>query len=340
MIFASGVNLLCIGSFFFKLHMLGRQFPVASWVGRWIHKKVELKFLQIDAFSSRPLFGNPAAVVLGADERIPTATLQRIACEKNLSETVFIFPPTSDQADYRVRIFTPRSELPFAGHPTIAAAHVVLSEFPAKKDAVLLRQECGIGIVPVEVFRDERGTTLVMTQASPTFKRCDVDEDAIARLLGCDKQALTNSPFEVISTGVPWLVIQLKGLDVISTIVPDQSAIASFCANISAVGITVFCQLEDESGYGLRVRTFAPGEGVLEDPVCGSGNGSVAAFLAKHVFADRTEFAYRAEQGIEIGRDGEVQVSWSRNEDRLEIKVGGKAAVSARGHLYFELDSH
>ena len=113
-------------------------------------------FVQVDAFSSRPLFGNPAAVVFDADD-IPTETMQKIAREMNLSETVFILHPTAPEVDYRARIFTPLSELFFAGHPTIAAAHAVLTRYPDNASATLLRQECGIGIVPVEVLAQPRG---------------------------------------------------------------------------------------------------------------------------------------------------------------------------------------
>src|SRR5437868_497196 len=122
-------------------------------------------FVQVDAFTTRPLYGNPAAVVFDADD-LPAETMQKIAREMNLSETVFVLKPTSAAADYRVRIFTPMSELPFAGHPTVAAAHSVLARYPDKADATLLLQECGIGIVPVAVTPTPRGKLLTMTQAA------------------------------------------------------------------------------------------------------------------------------------------------------------------------------
>jgi len=114
-------------------------------------------FVQVDAFSARQLYGNPAAVVFDADD-LPSETMQKIAQEMNLSETVFIVKPTTGEADYRARIFTPKSELPFAGHPTVAAAHALLERIPALAGKSLLRQECGIGIIPVEVLaRPEDG---------------------------------------------------------------------------------------------------------------------------------------------------------------------------------------
>src|ERR1700692_1025704 len=142
-------------------------------------------FVQVDAFSSRPLYGNPAAVVFDADE-IPPATMQKIAREMNLSETVFMQTPTREQADYRARIFTPRNELPFAGHPTIEAAHAFLERYPGKaKTAQLLRQECGIGIVPVEILSSPAGPLLQMTQAVPKFREAGLSRVTVARMLGC-----------------------------------------------------------------------------------------------------------------------------------------------------------
>ena len=165
-------------------------------------------FFQVDAFTRRPLYGNPAAVVFDADD-IPTETMQKIAREMNLSETVFILKPSTPEADYRARIFTPMSDLPFAGHPTIAAAHSVLARFADKADATLLRQECGIGIVPVEVLPSAAGTLLRMTQAAPDYRDAGLSRDTVAKMLGCEESDLAGGPFQVVSTGVPWLVVEI-----------------------------------------------------------------------------------------------------------------------------------
>ena len=290
-------------------------------------------FVQVDAFTRRPLYGNPAAVVFDADD-IPAATMQQIAREMNLSETVFILKPSTPDADYRVRIFTPMSELPFAGHPTVAAAHAVLARYADKADATLLRQECGIGIVPVEVIRSASGTLLRMTQGTPTYRETALTRSTVAKMLGCAESDLSERPFEVVSTGVPWLIVELSRLDAISTLAPDQGLIARECKALRAAGITVFVERNDHSPVRIRVRTFAPGEGVAEDPVCGSGNGCVAAYIAHHKHPSDKAGSYLAEQGIEINRDGEIHASWEREGDNLRIKIGGEAAVSASGQLY------
>lgn len=296
-----------------------------------------LDFVQVDAFTRRPLRGNPAAVVFGADD-VSTETMQRIAQEMNLSETVFVLRPSVPEADYRARIFTPRSEMPFAGHPTVAAAHAVLERFPAKAGATLLRQECGIGLVPVEVIPHNGGRLLRMTQGRPAHRAAALERAALAALLGCAEADLAPRPAEVVSTGVQWLVVELGCFEAISKLRPDLGAIEGACRALGAAGITVFAERPDgdPNKARVRVRTFAPGEGIVEDPVCGSGNGSVAAYVARHKHPQKTEGSYLAEQGVEIGRDGEVHVSWRRDGDALQVRVGGEAAVAARGQLYIE----
>lgn len=224
-------------------------------------------FLQVDAFAARPLYGNPAAVVFDADD-IPTATMQKIAREMNLSETVFILKPTTSDADYRVRIFTPMNELPFAGHPTVAAAHSVLARFPEKSSATILHQECGIGIVPVEVIRSESGTLLRMTQGIPEYRSTDLSRNTVAKMLGCAEEDLGDHPFEVVSTGVQWLVVELSRFSAISALNPDFSLITQQCKALKAVGVNVFVERSGMDGPRIRVRTLAPGEGVPEDPAC------------------------------------------------------------------------
>ena len=289
-------------------------------------------FVQVDVFSSRPLYGNPAAVVFEADD-IPPATMQKIAREMSLSETVFIQAPTRPDAHYRARIFTPRHELPFAGHPTIAAAHAVLERHRDNAKSQVLRQECGIGIVPVEILVAGAGRLLRMTQAPPTFRDAGLSREIMARMLGCAECDLAATPVSIVSTGVPWVIAELARFATISALAPDQGLIASRCAEVGAVGLTVFAEKQDGSPVRLRLRTFAPGEGVPEDPVCGSGNGSVAAFLACYKHPNEPQGSYIAEQGIEIARDGEVHVWWRRDDD-LRILVGGRAVTVISGRLH------
>ncbi len=290
------------------------------------------EYVQVDAFSDRPLFGNPAAVVHDAD-LIPGDIMQRIARELNLSETVFLLKPSTSQADYRVRIFTPRNELPFAGHPTIAAAHAFLERFPQREAEGLLKQECGIGLVNVEILKGSGGRLLRMTQALAVFTPTLLQPDQIAGMLGCLPGAVCATPAEVVSTGVPWLIVKLAGSQAISRLKPDLGLVDRICAAQGAVGVTVFAGLADGGPVRFRLRTFAPGEGITEDPVCGSGNGSVAAYIARHIEPGRRAGHYLAEQGLEIGRDGLVHASWDYVDDRICVRIAGAAVTCARGRL-------
>jgi len=291
------------------------------------------EFVQVDAFSRRPLFGNPAAVVFDADD-IPSDTMQRIAREMNLSETVFVLEPTQAGADYRARIFTPMNEIPFAGHPTIAAAHAVRARRPKLAEKSLLRQECDIGVIPVEVLSGEAGTLLRMTQGAPTYGEVGLSRETIAKMLGCAETDLAQTPAQVVSTGLRWLIVELARFEAISALAPDQGLIERECRGLGAAGVTVFVE-RDKGPARIRVRTFAPGEGVSEDPVCGSGNGSVLAFLARHKHAGEASGSYLAEQGIEIGRDGEVHASWLRDGESLRVMIAGAAVTVADGRLNF-----
>ena len=153
-------------------------------------------------------------------------------------------------------------------------------------------------------------------------------------MLGCAPVDVTEGPIEVVSTGTPWLIAELSGLDTISSLSPDHALITRECKALGAVGITVFTECGDAGPVRIRVRTFAPGDGILEDPVCGSGNGCVTAYIARHKHAANQAGSYMAEQGIEIGRDGLIHASWTYENEALRVHIGGQAAVSASGQLH------
>ena len=282
------------------------------------------RMLQIDVFSDTPLLGNPAAVIFDADD-IPAAIMQRIAREMNLSETVFLVSPTGE-ADYRARIFTPANELPFAGHPTIAAAHAWCQDRDIQSRT--LTQECGIGLVPIRI---DSGL-YTMTQPTPQFREAAVSKADLASMLALPLEALADSPHQIVSTGVPWLLLELRDTAALGALRPDLGKIDQVCQALGAAGLTVFADRGHTSVPRLRLRTFAPGEGVAEDPVCGSGNGAVAAWIATQRDAT-VAGSYLAEQGVEMGRRGLVHAAWETRQDGLEITVGGMACIVLRGEL-------
>lgn len=200
----------------------------------------------------------------------------------NLSETVFFLRPIAPGADYRVRFFTPRHELPFAGHPTIASAHAFVERYGGGKkfENRLLRQECKAGIIPIEVRQEKIGRIYVMQQRWPQYRDMVKPRDYYARLLGCAKEDLANSPVQVVSTAVPWLIVHLVNEDILNGLAPNFIEMVRECRDQHAVGITVFSFSANGSSGVAHLRAFAPGEGVMKNPVCGSGNGAVGAYVA------------------------------------------------------------
>ncbi len=293
------------------------------------------RFWQVDAFSHEPYMGNPAAIVFEADP-LSAEQMQTIARQMNLSETVFLCQPTGPQADYRAKIFTPGREMPFAGHPTIASAfaHSTTHEQPAGCD-ISLYQECGAGIIPVNVDPDN-GPLFTLVAASRPSIVSGLEARELASMLGCSPADLSDDPASVCSIGLPWLIARIRTLSALQAARPDLGVIERICRELGAVGLTVYSMGAVLPECGLHVRTFAPGAGIAEDPVCGSGNGAVAVHVAEHSYRERIAFSYRAEQGLEIHRRGILHLSVDRGDDgtELEIGLGGRAVKVMEGQLW------
>jgi PhzF family phenazine biosynthesis protein len=280
------------------------------------------RFKQVDVFTARPLAGNPVAVVLDASG-LDDATMQRLAAWTNLSETTFVLPPSSVAADYRLRIFTPRSELPFAGHPTVGSAHAVLEAGVVTPRGAVIRQECLAGILPIRVD----GSQLVVRVPEAKVARDRiVDSTDLARALGT---SLVDAPF-AIDVGPVWIVAHVPNERALRAMAPDLAAIERLSQTLGATGVTAFA-LPDDARAPIAVRSFAPAAGVGEDPVCGSGNASVGAYLGVTGLLSRTGATYRASQGREVGRDGTVEVSVA--DGGRTIEIGGTCVTVVDGHL-------
>jgi PhzF family phenazine biosynthesis protein len=290
------------------------------------------EFWQVDAFTTEPFCGNPAVLVFDTDD-MNVEWMQAVSREMNLSETAFFSLPTKSGADYRVRFFTQRREVPFCGHATIAAAHAFIERYCAAARRVI-HQECEAGIIPIQV-RTEGGTRVyVMRQSSPKYRNLTKPADYYAGLLGCTRDELEPGPVQVVSTGVPWMIIWLGNEQALEGLEPNFSEIEQECRREQATGVTVFALSRSESPWIVKLRTFAPGEGVLEDPVCGSGNGSVGAYLANNIFPDKVEFQYQAFQGQKVNRPGQILVRCVRADDgELQVHVGGPAIKTLEGKV-------
>jgi PhzF family phenazine biosynthesis protein len=268
------------------------------------------EFRQVDVFSSEPLRGNPVAVVHDA-EGIPEDQMRQLAHWTNLSETTFLLPPSDPAADYRLRIFTPGTELPFAGHPTIGSAHAWLEAggVPQNDDEVV--QECGAGLV-----RIRRGQRLAFA-APPMVREGPPTTEERARVI----QALRLEEEDVVDVrwvdnGPGWIGVLLRSAAEVLAIEPDVAAFGGL--DIGVVGVH-----PDGSECAVEVRAFSPGMGIVEDPVTGSLNASLAQWLA----GDRLPSSYVAAQGTALGRAGRVHVEKIGDT----VWVGGDATTTIKG---------
>ena len=271
------------------------------------------RFVQVDVFGENPYRGNPLAVVVDA-EGLTTSGMQTFAKWTNLSETTFLLPPTHALADYRVRIFTPTEELPFAGHPTLGSAHAWLTNGGVPKDGNTIVQECKVGLVNVR--RDDNSLSFA---APPLLKSGPVDDALIreaAESLGISRKAIIDAAW--IDNGPGWMGILLASADEVLAIQPKPMKLT-----LGVAGAHVA-----ESRFAYEVRAFYSSNGItLEDPVTGSLNASLAQWL---ISSGRFNAPYLASQGTAIGYAGVVKV----DVDDLDVVwIGGNVATCISGEV-------
>ncbi|CAB3785171.1 PhzF family phenazine biosynthesis protein [Pararobbsia alpina] len=273
----------------------------------------QIAFKQLDVFASEPLKGNPLAVVLGADE-LSDAQMAAFARWTNLSETTFVLKPTNPAADYRVRIFTTVTELPFAGHPTLGTCHAWL-EAGGKPQAELIVQECGVGLVRIR----REGQRLAF--AAPPLRRTgEVEPELLGRIargLGIASQAIVASQW--VDNGPGWVAVMLADRADVLALQPDYPALAG-------IKLGVVAPWHAGGDADFEVRAFIAGEAVFEDPVTGSLNASLAQWLIGN---GRAPARYIASQGTAMGRAGRVHIEQIGDD----IWVGGAALTCIDGTL-------
>lgn len=269
------------------------------------------RFAQVDVFTAVPLMGNPVAVVLDG-EGLSTDQMQSMAAWTNLSETTFVLPPTQPGADYRVRIFTPKAELPFAGHPTLGTAHAVIEAGIAPPRDGKLVQECKVGLVD-----------LTVGQGGLSFR---LPRYALTELTDPEATAWINAPVkgaaQAVDVGPVWLIAEVDGIAALENLAHDEARLSAYYVPKGWTGATLYAA----EGDRVVVRSFAPGDGIAEDPVCGSGNGAAAAFrlTAGQVISGDS---YRASQGRQVGRDGWIDVRF----EGADIHIGGACITVING---------
>jgi PhzF family phenazine biosynthesis protein len=274
---------------------------------------VRRSFAQVDVFAASPFLGNPVAVVLDGTG-LASEDMQRFAHWTNLSETTFVLPPTTSEADYRVRIFTPTSELPFAGHPTLGTCHAWLTSRQVDLDRDAVVQECGAGLVTV------RRTTNGWAFAAPPLVRSGPVDEAlvrrIAEVLHVERSEILDTQW--VDNGPGWVAALFDSAEAVLALRPGDVGF-----DLGVVG-----PYPEGSPEAFEVRAFFPANGVtVEDPVTGSLNASLAEWLLR---TGRATVPYTASQGTALGRSGRVHVT--RDHDGT-IWTGGGTITCVVGHV-------
>jgi trans-2,3-dihydro-3-hydroxyanthranilate isomerase len=277
-----------------------------------------LRYVHVDVFTDRPLEGNQLAVFTDARE-LDDQTMQALALELGFSESVFVFPPEQG-GTVRIRIFTPRAELPFAGHPVLGAAWVLGA--PLQREVVEL--ETGRGIVPVELERDESGAISFgrMQQPIPSVEPY-AEPEALFRALGVPGSRL---PVETYDNGPRYVLVVLDSPEQVRALAPDFAA-------LEALSVDVSCS--SGAGASWKTRMFAPSDGIQEDPATGSAAGPLACHACRHGVAEWGTWL-EISQGAEIGRPSRLFALAEGEDGAIErVVCGGRAVVVARGEFRF-----
>ncbi|MDN5631300.1 MULTISPECIES: PhzF family phenazine biosynthesis protein [unclassified Kocuria] len=279
-------------------------------------------FAQVDVFSADPYLGNPVAVVLDGSD-LTDEQMARFARWTNLSETTFVLPATTTDADYRLRIWTPHGELPFAGHPTLGSARAWLRAGNDPRVAGTLVQECAAGLVRIHApssGSSEDDDAALSFEAPPTVRSGDLEDDVLRTIVeGLGITARDVLAHQWVDNGPGWAAVVLDSADKVLALDPDVAALGAH--KVGVVG-----PAPEGSAHRFEVRAFVPGARGYEDPVTGSLNASLAQWLIR---TDRTPREYVARQGTRLGRRGLVHVS-SLGEDVL---VGGACTVCVSGSV-------
>jgi PhzF family phenazine biosynthesis protein len=283
-------------------------------------------FKQVDVFTAVPYRGNPVAVILDGAS-LDGAQMQALAAWTNLSETVFVLPPTQSGTDYRLRIFTPRSELPFAGHPSVGAAHAVLESGWARQHDHQLIMECAAGVLPIHIEGDGAARRLYVRAPAARIDDPDMTLSVgLAKALGATIN-LEPSP-RVVNVGPNWIVVDLENEARVRALRPDMARLSEVLRDFSATGVAVYGRT-GRTDVAMAVRCFCPADGIPEDPVTGSGNAAIAAYMRAYDLVT-PPVTYVASQGREVGRDGYLHM---RLDEQGHIDIGGQAVTCIDGTI-------
>jgi trans-2,3-dihydro-3-hydroxyanthranilate isomerase len=299
---------------------------------------MQVAFEQVDVFTDRPFAGNPLCVI--PDGRgLTDRQMQAIAKEMNLSETTFVLPPTDPAADYWMRIFTPATEIPFAGHPSVGTAYLLAlrGRLPLREPLTRVHQQVGVGVLPLDIeVADGRPGRVVMTQGAPVFGGALRDLASVAEALGIDPAPLAGRlPIQPVSTGLRHLMVPLPDLATLAALKPNTAALDRLLAGAGALGCYAFTLETGSAEITARARMFAPAAGVPEDPATGSAVGPLGAYLAVHGILPRDRKSLVVDQGVEMGRPSRMFVEVERDGSGMPttVRVGGTTVTVITGTI-------
>jgi trans-2,3-dihydro-3-hydroxyanthranilate isomerase len=289
----------------------------------------EYKVIYIDAFTTVPFAGNPCAVLPDADG-LSDDQMQAIARETNLNETSYVLP--SDKATFRVRYFTPRNEIPFAGHPTIATAFLLAQEgyISLEEPVTRITLEFKIGVLPVDIIvKQGKPQRVIMTQQLPTYGMT-FEAQEVSSCLGLQKEDLrTDCPSQVVSTGVPFLMVPVTGVDVLGKVKMDRDKLAKLVDKAGVPAAYLFSLGGFMKEADTHARFFDP-RGTSEDPYTGSAAGAMGCYVIKYGLKKGPVLL--AEQGNFVNRPGEGLIEIKGNPEKIEsVQLGGAGVKVLEG---------
>lgn len=292
-----------------------------------------LRYLHLDVFAATPGGGNHLGVVLGAEGWSGTQ-MQRFARWTALVETTFLLPASDPRASYRVRIFTPHKEIPFAGHPSIGSAHAALACGMARADNGVLWQECGAGVLPIRVVGSGAAQELLLQSPGERVVRTGVDAHPLlaATLRDVHLGAL---PPALVDGGRRWWLAEVADEASLRGWQPDHGAISALAQATDSMGLCAFARGTDDASHQLVVRAFPAGVGIVEDPASGAANGLIGAYLAQADPHGPLARGYTVSQGREIGHDARLSV----HIEDAAVWVGGRSRIVIDGVLHWTPDA-
>ncbi len=298
----------------------------------------EKTFVIVDVFAEKAFSGNQLAVFVDGSG-LDGATMQRAASEMNYSETTFLLPPESPDEDLGLRIFTPRAELPFAGHPIVGSGFVAAARRLVPCDPSVIRFRTGVGIIEVrpDVTGNREGSAL-MRQPLPTVVRTVESAQEVADIAGAlnvEPSAIaTTNPVAVLDNGLRVLIVPMVSLDAVAALETSLHDVRRVCERYGARTLLAFTLETVDPDSSAHCRVFAPAAGVGEDPATGSANGPLGFYLASHGLARSDELV--SEQGYEMGRPSKLRIVLEREGggDPSAVHVGGGVFVTADGAMY------